>query len=165
MTGRRGHNGFTLVESLVAAVVLAIAVVAISVAVSSGHMQSYDAVRGRRAIRLAEEMMEFILALPYDDPQGASLPGPEADEPQRSDFDNMDDFDGYVDPPGPPTDMHGIAYGQEYEGLSRSVTAQYGSETLSALGCTVPGLTVTVAVCDPKGRIWQVSRFVPKPTD
>ncbi len=161
----RRRNAFTLIEALIAATVLAVAVLAISMSLCAGHVQSREAVHGRRAIRLAEEMMEYIVSRPYYDPDGSGGEGPEGGETDVSTFDNMDDFDVYVDPPGALTDMAGNAYPLEYQAFRRSAEARYTTAAPGGLGASIPGLSVTITVSGPAGRRWRMTRFVPKPTD
>ncbi len=153
-------GGFTLVEALVAAVILLIGVMAISVAVSSGQMQMYHAVHAQRGAQLAGELMARVLALPYFDPDGASAPGPEVGETSVLDFDNADDFHGYSQAPGQVRDVAGNLYPASFQVFSRSVTVEYGSESVPGLGNPIPGLTVTVTVQDSKGLTWTSTRFV-----
>ena len=154
------QSGFTLAESLVAAVVLLVAALATSIAITSGHMQMRDSIHTQRAVSLAEELAESILAMPYHDPDGSSNPGPESDEMGVSDFDNADDFHGYSEPTGQLTDTAGIPYADEYQVFSREVTAQYSTQTVTGLGAPITGLTVTVIVRDKKGHEWILTRFI-----
>ncbi|MGB2823291.1 MAG: prepilin-type N-terminal cleavage/methylation domain-containing protein [Phycisphaerae bacterium] len=165
MTRRHRHCGFTLVEALTASVILALCIVAVSVCMRAGHQASQDAGQGRLAVKLAEELTEYILSLPYYDDAGTQTPGPEAGETGASAFDNADDFHGYSDPEGTLTDMSGSAYPAEYQVFTRSVSAQYGSVSVAGLGGPVGGLTVVVQVNDRKGRTWEVTRFIPQPID
>lgn len=163
MSRSPGAKGFTLVESLVAAAVLSVAVAAIAAAIMAGLMQGQHAGHAQRAVRLAEDMTEYILSLPYYDPQGSSNPGPEAGEIQPTGFDNADDFHGYGEPAGQVKDPGGTLYPEDYQVFSRRVTAEYGSQTVPGLGNPIPGLTVTVTVQDQAGRTWSLTRFVAQP--
>ena len=152
-------------ESLIASVLLATSVVAISLAVTSGHMQSSHALRTQRAQRLVEEIMEFLLSQPYHDPDGGANPGPEMDEASPSNYDNIDDFHGYYEAPGSLANVSGTLFPPEYQVFHRSVTVEYGSHTVDALGGVVLGLTATVTVWDAAGLRWEIRRFVPEPAD
>lgn len=154
------QGGFTLAESLVAAAILLIGVMAISVAVSSGQMQMYHAVHAQRGAQLGGELMARVLALPYSDPDGPSAPGPETGEISVLDFDNADDFHGYSQAPGQVSDAAGNLYPLSFQVFSRSVAARYGSESVPGLGDPIPGLTVTVTVQDRKGLTWTSTRFI-----
>ncbi len=118
--------GFTLIESLLAAVILMAAISAIVLPFAVGARNEQIDARMCLAASLAQEMMEEILSKPFDDPQGASLPGPEAGETRRSKFDNVDDYHGYTEGPGQIADSTGaIINTPGADGLSRSVTAEY----------------------------------------
>lgn len=159
----RASGGFTLVESLAAAAILAFAVVALCQAIVSGQMQTYAALHDLRATSLAETMVEEILALPYADPDGASNPGPETGEPGRAQFDNIDDYHGFAQQPGQISDWRGSDYPVEYQDFSRSVAVSYGPLTVAGVGTSVQGLSITVTVTDAGGRQWIITRFVSEP--
>ena len=165
MAQRNRQSGFSLAEGLIAAAVLAVAGAAVSVAISSGHMQGYDSSRMQQGMMLAEELMEYVLAFPYADPNGASSSGPEAGEIAASDFDNVDDFYGYNQPPGQVRDAAGNLHPPQYQGFTRSVTVVYGNETVADFGDPIPGLTVTVTAQDSKGRGLVHTRFRPEPSN
>ena len=155
-------SGFSLAESLIAIVSLGIIVLAIFAAILAGQTQMYEAAHAQRAISLAEELTESIMALPYNDPDGPSAPGPELGEATVADFDNADDFHGYVEPAGELADAAGQPYDDEFQLFSREVTAEYGSETVPGLGGAQPGLAITVTVTDQRGRSWNLTRFIPE---
>jgi len=154
-----------MAESLIAAVVLALAVVAISLAMNAGHMQSQYARRGQRGMVLAEEMAEIILTKPYHDPEGSVGLGPDGSESSISDFDNVDDFHGYVEEAGALRDGAGDLYPGEYQVFSRGVIALPETRNVVGLEGAIPGLTMTVKAEDPDGPKYTVTRFVPEPMD
>jgi hypothetical protein len=119
--------GFTLAESLLAAVILMAAISAIVLPFAVGARNEQVDARMCLAINLAQEMMEEILSKPFNDPQGTvSLPGPEPGETRRDKYDNIDDYHGYVEPVRKIADATGAYINvPASEGLSRSVTAQY----------------------------------------
>jgi len=158
----RRCRGFTLAEVLLAAAVLAVAVIAITQAVVAGQAASYAALHDSRGLALAEALMEEIVALPYDDPDGGGGLGPEAGENDRTQFDNADDFDGYEESIGDVVDVAGNAYPVTFERFSREVTASFDTNSTADFG-DVDGLTVTVTVTDDKGRVWTISRFIAEP--
>ena len=112
---------------------------------------------------LAEALLEEIMALPYQDPEGASSPGAEAGESGRSNFDNADDYHGYTESMGTVVDVAGTSYGTTFARFSRSVSATYSTLTVAPLGDPVDGLSVTVTVQDERGVQWTTSRFIPEP--
>lgn len=90
--------GLTLAESLIAAVVLAVAVVGIMGPIAASHQQTRAAESSANCASLAIQLMDEIAARPYVDPTDqTTLLGPELDELSRAQFDNVDDFHGFRD--------------------------------------------------------------------
>lgn len=81
----------TLVELVIAIVVVAIAVGAILGVLARNVEHSADAMIVRQAVAIAEAYMEEISLKPFSDPDGAD------GETNRIDFDDADDYDGLVD--------------------------------------------------------------------
>lgn len=125
-TRRKPGIGFTLIEALLAAIILSMAIMAITMPFSAGaESQASDAKR-TLAVCLAQDMMEEILSKPYNDPGGVQTPGPEPGETSRSLYDNMDDYNGYTEAAGQIKDSDGkLVTDQASVGLSRTVTATY----------------------------------------
>jgi len=162
--GARRAGGFTLLEALFAASVLAVVVAAVTQSIVAGQMQTYDAMHSARAVALTEAMMEEILVLPYDDPEGGVVIGPDAGETTRQQFDDIDDYHGFTEAAGTLTDAEGNLYNDLYQGFTRSVTVATGSVDVAAFGAAQNGLTITTAVQEgTTGRTWVVTRFVPEP--
>ncbi len=125
LTGKLEH-GFTLIEALLAIVVLAMAITAITMPFTVGAQNEQEDARRTLALSLAQEMMEEILAQPFEDPHGSSNPGPEAGESSRALFDNIDDYDGYVETDGNISDIDGEKMDdQTADGMSRHSSAEY----------------------------------------
>ena len=117
----RPRRALTLVEGLLASALLAFAVAAVSQAVLAGQMQTVAALHHRRAVELAEALMDEILRLPYDDPGGPSTPGPEGGETDRSAFDNADDYHGFSETAGSLADAAGTVHPTPFQDFTRSV--------------------------------------------
>jgi prepilin-type N-terminal cleavage/methylation domain-containing protein len=162
MTSRTLHRGFTLIEALIASVVLSMAVVAISTALMAGHMNNSYSLHAQRASRLAEEMLEYICSMNYADPQNGSLIGKSSTELTRFMYDNIGDWQPYSDGPGGLTDMANVAYPNEYQVFKRDVSVWTETVTVSGLG-SITGLWVKVTVTDKLGKSWEARRFVPSP--
>jgi MSHA pilin protein MshD len=161
---RRFARGFTLLECLVASALLAFTVAALTQAVTAGQWTTLLGLRALRATALAEALMEEVLSKPYNDPNGASTAGPESGETSRSLYDNADDYHGFTETAGNLKDAAGTAYPADYQVFSRSVTAAYGSQTVTGLGSAISGLTISVTVTDGKGGSWSVTRFLSDPS-
>lgn len=163
MRSVRRQSGFTLVEVMIATAILAFAVAAVSQAIVAGQMQTYEALHNWRGLCLAEAMVEEIISLPYDDPDGGGGAGPEAGEPNRNQFDNCDDFHGYSETAGNVDDAAGNGYGDMFDRFSRAVTATYTQQAVPGMGAPQDGLQVTVTVTDDRGLTWSIVRFITEP--
>lgn len=157
------RRGLTLIEAMTAAVVLSIAVIAVSQALVAGQMQTYDALHRQRAMALADALIEEIVRLPYVDPDETTTFGPDPGESTRAAFDDVNDFHGFTQSAGALSDAAGVSYDSNYQQFSRSVTIAAGSQTVSGFGAAYPGVTVQVTVTDSAGTSWTVTTFVPEP--
>jgi MSHA pilin protein MshD len=160
----RPAPAFTLVEVLVAAAVLAMAVAGLAQVIVTAQALTREGLHHARAVELGEALLEEILARPYADPDGPSAAGPEAGESSRLAFDNADDFDGFNEAAGALSDAAGNPYPAAYDGCSRRVAAGYGAFPVSGFKMAVPGLTVTLIVEDAEGQVWTLTRFVAEPS-
>lgn len=161
----RHCQGFTLVEVLVASAILSFVTLGIVQAVSAGQSRTLDALKRARAQALAEVLLEEILAKPYADPDGATGFGPDDGETVRTDFDNIDDYHGYLESAGALADHAAVAYPNDYQSLARSVSVVAVTNSVTDLGGDHAGVQVTVSVNEPGGRVWTVERFVPEPME
>jgi len=121
------HNqGFTLAEALLAAVVLATTITAITMPFTAGAQNEQVEARRAMAMSLAHELMEEILAKPFHDAGRTFVPGPGPGETTRWDFTNMDAYDGYYEAPGQIKALDGqLVTDPAAYGLSREVSAAY----------------------------------------
>jgi Tfp pilus assembly protein PilV len=96
--------GFTLAESLIASVVLAIGVAAIAGVLAASSQQSKALDNGYDAYSAARVLMEEIAALPVTLPAGPKdTQGAPFENMDKSTYDTVDDFDGYSDTYPQPT--------------------------------------------------------------
>ncbi len=155
------HRGLTLIECLLASVILAFAVVAVSQAVVAGQMQTVDALHRARALQLAEALMDEVLRLPYTDPDGSG------GEVGRANFDDMADYNGFSEAAGSVSDLGGTSYGASFQGFSRSVSVVPANGgvgiSVTGFGDPLPGLTITITVQDAAGATWTLIRFRAQP--
>ncbi|MFQ5414623.1 MAG: hypothetical protein ACE5E6_09220 [Phycisphaerae bacterium] len=147
-----------------ASIVLSISAAAVAAALLAGVRQTQEAVRMTRAAELAEALMDEILALPYDDPNGASALGPEAGETARSLYDNVDDYHGFSEAAGAVADATGTTYAAAYAAFDRSVTVSTSSVQPTGFAAAVAGVSVTVTVQEAGRPLAVVTRFVADPT-
>jgi prepilin-type N-terminal cleavage/methylation domain-containing protein len=119
-----GRGGFTLAEAMMAVVVLGIAAASVLLPFMSGAAVRAEGINRTLAARLASDLMEQILLLPFHDPDGEAYdysPGPES-----GDFDNIDDYHGYAESQGQVKDATGTVFTDSaYANFSRNVTCEY----------------------------------------
>lgn len=159
------RRGASLTENMIAIAVLGLSVVGVTEAVVSVQMHLEDATVSSRATILAEDLLERVVALPYDDPTGEVTIGPEAGENDWTAFDNIDDYDAYTEEAGSLIDASGRDLDGDYDGFTRSVDVTASSVTVAALGGSIGGLTVTVTVQDPRQSTWTLTHFIPEPVE
>lgn len=167
MAAKHG-KAFTLIEALLAAVVLAVAVSALVVPFAAGVRMQQVETRRSLAASVAEQMMEEILHRAFEEPDDADNEpedeadfGPESDERERRDFDAIDDYDGYTEAPGTLTDAGGaLITDPGIEGLSRHVGADYVYVAGQDTSRDVPLLRVTVEVRHEGRPIITLTRLV-----
>ena len=165
---RRGfRRGFTLAEGLVAAVVLAVAVGGIIAPMSASYQQTQTVQQTSIAISMAQQLMDEILSKPFADPSDLSTTlGPEADEPNRAAFDNIDDYHGYHDSTDSnATDFIKTSSGQTIGWIStdiyrRSVTVEYRATPAGAAVVAGDYAVVKVTVTMPHGHQVSVQRMI-----
>jgi prepilin-type N-terminal cleavage/methylation domain-containing protein len=112
------RRGFTLAEAMMAVVVLGIAAASVLLPFISGAAVRAEGINRTLAARLASDLMEEILRLPFHDPDDKtsySL-GPDA-----GDLDNIDDYHDYTEEQGQVKDATGAVYAN----FSRKVTCEY----------------------------------------
>ena len=162
---RRGRReGLSLVETMLAMVVLSIAVFATLSTLVAGEQQLQEADHTLAASRLARDLLEEIVTKAYEDPQEPGKPpGPEQGENNRTLYDDCDDYNNFHDNPGDARNAAGTLYGPNQQVFKRKVNVTAATNTIASLGATVPGLLVEVTVEDARGRTWTYNRFIPQP--
>lgn len=158
------RRGLTLVEAVIAMVILPVAVTAIALAVVAGQSQAVEAMRQARANMLAEALMDEILALPYGDPDGDPQGlGPESGETSRALYDNSDDYCGKsidADAGNVVKDATGTSYPTAMQKFRRTVTCSNSPVTITGLVTAAAGLTVTVTVTQDGNTVTSITRFI-----
>ena len=147
--------GVTLAESLLAMVIVALAVLSISYVTTAGHQHMHHGEMSLRAVRLAEHLMEEIITRPYHGSGGS----------ERHEY-HLDDFDGFQEEPGSLTDFTGTPYSAADQKFTRRVSIDGAAITVDDLDdITIDGKLVTITVERAEGRQWQLTRFIPEPSN
>lgn len=141
----RARGGFTLLESLMAAGILLVVVVAVSSAVVAGHQHSREAQDRIAGTLAAEEMLARLVAREYDD-----LPA----------------WNGYTEHPGQMTDISGESFPEAFNKIGRRVRIISGLRTMPGVSAKVYGREVQVMAFVPaRGSVAQVNCFIPQPIE
>lgn len=157
--------GFTLIEGLLAAVVLSVAVGGVAITMSAAHGQSAILRENTRMTALARQLMEEITALPFADPDThqAKL-GP--NESERGSYDDVGDYDNYSDNStemttagGEPAAMNDVG---EYQ---RQVTVEFRSQPQGPADNNGNLALITVTITAPSGHTFKLSRLVARTTN
>jgi hypothetical protein len=124
---------------MMAVVVLGIAAASVLLPFISGAAVQAEGINRTLAARLASDLMEQILLLPFHDPDGGASDysqGPDAGETGPAKFDNIDDYHGYTELQGQVKDADGEVFDDSrYANFSRNVTCEYHAMSPQA----VPG--------------------------
>jgi MSHA pilin protein MshD len=139
------NRGVTLIELIVAMVVISIALTGVLLVINYTTLHSADPVLRHQAIAIAEAYMEEICLKNFADPDAVG-PGSDA-ETDRDSFDDVDDYNNHVD--------NGAAdqNGDPIVGLGNytvRVTVQ-NNQPYGPAGSPVIGLRIDVTVVDPAG--------------
>ena len=145
MPARRRAPGFTLIEVIIAIVIVGISLTAVMSVFIVTAQHSADPMARQQAQMIAEAYLDEILLKRFYDPDSNSVcPGPEG---SRSAFDNVCDYNGLSQA---PTDQTGAAI-SALSAYNVAVTVDSGSVDLN--GVNNSGVTrvllVTVTVTGP----------------
>jgi prepilin-type N-terminal cleavage/methylation domain-containing protein len=180
LTTKPRSCGFTLAESLIASVVLAIAIVGVSGTITASQNQTASHETTSIAGSLARELMEEVCALPLKLPD--NTPGWPGNVTNRALYDTIDDFRGYTDTvtasvartstsslgtfnsASPPSTVvaSGIAPTPTGGQFTRQVTVTYPTTVFSASDASGDFAIVTVTVTGMGGAPVTLSRLVTK---
>jgi MSHA pilin protein MshD len=139
---RTFHNqqGVTLIELIVAMIVISIALGGVMMVMNFTTTHSADPVLRHQAIAIAEAYMEEITLKNFADPGGPVELG-------RADFDNVADYNGLID--NGAHDQTGAAI----VGLGNyAVRVVVTNQNFGPLGDQVAGLEIDITVTDPAGE-------------
>lgn len=137
----KDYKGVTLIELIVAMVVIAVALTGVLSVINYTVTHSADPVVRHQAIAIAEAYMEEITLKDIADPDGLT------DSGGRTGFDDVDDYNGLVDNGAVDQSGNTISGLADYR-VSVTVTAQsYGP-----VGNQVSGRRIEVQVDAPSGE-------------
>jgi len=146
------NRGGTLIELIVAMVVISIALTGVLLVINYTTLHSADPVLRHQAIAIAEAYMEEICLKDFADPDGVG-PGSDA-ETDRDLFDDVDDYNNHVD--NSAADQNGDPIGRlvNYSVNVTVVDQQYGPDD-----SLIDGLRIDVTVTDPAGERFTLTGF------
>ena len=154
------RRGFTLAEAMMAVVVLGIAAASVLLPFVSGMSVRTEGINRTLAARLAGDLMEEILRLPFHDPDDETSysAGPDA-----GDLDNIDDYHGYIEAQGQVKDAAGFVFtDSNYANFSRSVVCEYVRVPGESVLAPLKFIRVTVQMYYDGKQIATIHRLVGK---
>ncbi len=90
-------RGFTLVEALIASVVMAISVLGIGMTLAASSAQSQSTLEASTSAMLGRQLLEEIAAKPFPIPGVTTEPGWSSGNHDRATYDDAGDYSGYTD--------------------------------------------------------------------
>jgi prepilin-type N-terminal cleavage/methylation domain-containing protein len=158
-TSLRRHQGFTLLEGLVACVILLILALGVSIALSASYQQSQSVTTSSTAITLARQLSDEIVSKPYtsSDTLGTGAGA-------RSTYTNVSAYNAYSDSSNSlPLLEGGTLDVTNVENYTRQAAVTVGAKpSIDTLSPTTDFAIVTVSVTAPDGQIVSIPEFVAK---
>ncbi len=136
------RRGFSLLEALIASVILAIAVLAVGAAVSAGRAQAQESEKVILATIAADDFLSELTTESYA---------------------GLDAYDGMVQPIGAMMTVDGASYPDTFWLVGRSVTVAEQDIATGEAGVTVRGKRVVVSAFDDMRTLAQLETFIPEP--
>ncbi len=158
----RKARGFTLVESLIAATVLAASVIGITGPLIASSQQAEVLQQNSMAISLAQQLMEEITSKPFYDPvDGSTTLGLGATKTDRSKYNNIGDYDTYTDKTSSMVTLGGTSLSFPSGGIyTRLVHVEYRATPAGTSAASGTFALVQVTVTGPIGAPVVLSRLV-----
>jgi prepilin-type N-terminal cleavage/methylation domain-containing protein len=158
-------RGFTLIESLIATVVLAAAVVGIAGTLASTYQQQKDQVSASEATQLARQLMEEISGKPFAAPSGSNIAGWSAGNKNRATYDEIADYHGFADESTAIKTLAGDTQSVGSMGpYNRSVKVVEGPVPVGHTAPVTDFKTVTITVTRPSGSAIVVTKVFTRAT-
>lgn len=145
ITARRSpadRCGFTLLESLIAMVILTATVLAVGSAISASSQQSIEGQKQILAAMAADDLLAELSALPYAE---------------------LNAYDGFDQTIGALQTLDLTAYPETYWLIGRTVLVSETMMGTGDLGVDVRGMLITVSGYDENRTLAQIQVFIPEP--
>jgi len=136
------RRAFTLLESLVAASLIGVVVLAVVSGISAAHTVSFDGQKRILASMAADDLMLELGSLEYD---------------------QLWAYDGFDQAPGAMASLDGEAYPDTFRSLGRTVSVREVDVIEPTMGVIVRGVELTVTVRDPSVDLLTVQTFIAEP--
>lgn len=162
--GQHHHarRGFTLLEALIASFIVAMAAVGVGSMLAASSQQSMAMNDTAVGQALARQLMEEIASRPIEDASGAISLGREPGEIERSQFDQIDDYNDFTDTTSSIRMLDGTTVDLgDKQTYTRYVTVEY-RDTPSGppyAGSDAPFCVVKVTVTSESGKSVQLVRL------
>ncbi|HEX8521792.1 MAG TPA: hypothetical protein VF669_06005 [Tepidisphaeraceae bacterium] len=162
---RRGRcRGFSLVEALMASVVLAAAVIGIGATLGATYKQTTVTEESGIALDLGRSLMEEVSAKPFEITSGTNAAGwPSVTN--RTLYDTIDDFNGYTDTSDSIKTWNNstvdVGNGKTY---TRTVTVTSNAKPPGLTGNSSDFYLVMVTVTAPTGEQYSISQLCTRTT-
>jgi len=140
-TTLNNRSGVTLIELVVAMVVISVALGGVLMVINYTVLRSADPVLRQQSIAIAEAYMEEISLKEFTDPDGSEV------GETRATFDDVDDYNGLTDSGAMDQNGNPLAGLASY---SVAVTVQ--PQNYGPAGMQIAGLEISVTVTDPAGE-------------
>ncbi len=135
-------RAFTLLESLVAASLIGVVVLAVVSGISAAHTVSFDGQKRILASMAADDLMLELGSLDYG---------------------VIWSYDGFDQPPGTMQSLDGEGYPFTFNALGRSVIVREVDVVEPEIGAIVRGMEITVTVRDATVDLLTVQTFISEP--
>jgi prepilin-type N-terminal cleavage/methylation domain-containing protein len=159
----KARRGFTLLEALIAAVVLAILVIGVCGVLSESYGQTQAAQSNSTGLLLGVQLADEIASKPMADPTtGSTTLGPDSGMTTRSTFTRATNYNGYTDT---STSLPLLAGGTldvtSSDTYTRSVSVVVGAKpSIDTLSPTGNFGIATVTVTYPDGNSVSIPKFI-----
>ena len=139
---RPARRGFSLLEALIASVVLGMTVLAVCSAVAAGQKTSIEGQKLILGAMVSGDLLSELSSLPYD---------------------QLDKLDGTTQGVGAMRTLDGVAYPQTYWMVGRRLSVQEQIVSYPDIGVSIRGVRLVVTAFDDERDLLSVERFIAEP--